>query len=525
MWLSLGHRHPPGFHIADAACPSTNVYYLDRNCSSGTGLQTMPPKPRHSQPKVATQTPGFQTRVSRTMPVTYTEPMDFRPHGMNEGLTSSHFAYASSSWAPGRHSSSGTGPLSTGSYSDSDDYVVVTSSAMAYPSLSISESPYNMPMMSSMSGFDSDPAYEFLTDDVVSGTSAADLKLAQTNYQGQGQTQDLMEPSYISMDSVDSSSLYMPGVMNNFYSSDLSWQNRILTPPPEDYVQEILPQHFLTAQDYQSDLCQHNRTLSAHNETIATRKSSSSSSSSTRRSLPQPRPLRSASERSDSTTGDYCTRMSEAELEVSRDEQVDKLKARSNPLYDAKPDRDGWYRCPLVKEAKCAHKHKPTKQRCIYNKYLDSHLKPYKCRFADRPECEDARFSSNACLFRHEREAHGLHNHGLNPFLCKFPDCDRAREGNGFPRRWNQRDHMKRVHEYVEEDSPMDRTAATTSHDQAKRRKVPVQDATAPTSTAMKRTSSSAHARAQAMAAATVSPRYYGRTVSQSRYNAPSMYQ
>lgn len=58
--------------------------------------------------------------------------------------------------------------------------------------------------------------------------------------------------------------------------------------------------------------------------------------------------------------------MSEAELEVSRDEQVDKLKARSNPLYDAKPDRDGWYRCPLVKEAKCAHKHKPTKQRCIY---------------------------------------------------------------------------------------------------------------------------------------------------------------
>ena len=42
----------------------------------------------------------------------------------------------------------------------------------------------------------------------------------------------------------------------------------------------------------------------------------------------------------------------------------------------------------------------------------------------------------------------------MNPYLCKFLECDRARDGNGFPRRWNQRDHMKRVHQYEEDNSP-----------------------------------------------------------------------
>lgn len=35
-----------------------------------------------------------------------------------------------------------------------------------------------------------------------------------------------------------------------------------------------------------------------------------------------------------------------------------------------------------------------------------------------------------------------------------FPGCERARKDNGFPRRWNQRDHMKRVHDWVEVDEP-----------------------------------------------------------------------
>ena len=39
-----------------------------------------------------------------------------------------------------------------------------------------------------------------------------------------------------------------------------------------------------------------------------------------------------------------------------------------------------------------------------------------------------------------------MHGHGDKPYLCRYDDCDRSIEGNGFPRRWNLQDHMKRVH-------------------------------------------------------------------------------
>ncbi|KAJ6157609.1 hypothetical protein N7470_005201 [Penicillium chermesinum] len=73
---------------------------------------------------------------------------------------------------------------------------------------------------------------------------------------------------------------------------------------------------------------------------------------------------------------------------------------------------------------------------------------PYRCKV---PACMDAqlRFSSNACLFRHEREAHGLHGHGDNPHLCLWEGCERSVPGYGFPRRWNLFDHMRRVHDYT----------------------------------------------------------------------------
>jgi hypothetical protein len=83
------------------------------------------------------------------------------------------------------------------------------------------------------------------------------------------------------------------------------------------------------------------------------------------------------------------------------------------------------------------------------SKYLDSHLKPYRCKAKNAPQCADARFSSTACRLRHEREAHGLHGHGKMPHLCEYPACDRAQHDNGFPRRWNLYDHMKRVHNWT----------------------------------------------------------------------------
>jgi hypothetical protein len=42
------------------------------------------------------------------------------------------------------------------------------------------------------------------------------------------------------------------------------------------------------------------------------------------------------------------------------------------------------------------------------SKFVDSHLKPYRCRVH---ACENSRFSSTACLLRHEREAHAMQGH------------------------------------------------------------------------------------------------------------------
>jgi hypothetical protein len=98
----------------------------------------------------------------------------------------------------------------------------------------------------------------------------------------------------------------------------------------------------------------------------------------------------------------------------------------------------------------------PSRLCCLipppFSKYLDSHLRPFVCTHSG---CNSPQFSSNACLFRHQREAHGLHGHGENPHLCHFPGCERAQERNGFPRKWNLKDHMKRVHGWEEsDDSP-----------------------------------------------------------------------
>ena len=49
-------------------------------------------------------------------------------------------------------------------------------------------------------------------------------------------------------------------------------------------------------------------------------------------------------------------------------------------------------------------------------------------------------------LFHHELEAHSMHEHGDKQYLCTYEDCDCSLTGNGFPRHWNLRDHVRRVH-------------------------------------------------------------------------------
>lgn len=116
--------------------------------------------------------------------------------------------------------------------------------------------------------------------------------------------------------------------------------------------------------------------------------------------------------------------------------------ARDHPLYKtAIPHADGLFHCPWEGQSSCNHK--PEKLKCNYDKFVDSHLKPYRCKI---DSCENARFSSTACLLRHEREAHAMHGHGDKPYLCTYEGCDRAVLGNGFPRQWNLKDHMRRVH-------------------------------------------------------------------------------
>lgn len=80
------------------------------------------------------------------------------------------------------------------------------------------------------------------------------------------------------------------------------------------------------------------------------------------------------------------------------------------------------------------------------SKFVDSHLQPYKCKI---PTCMHLgfRFSSTASLLRHEREAHAMYGHGDKPFLCTYDGCERGVPGNGFPRHWNLRDHLRRVHQ------------------------------------------------------------------------------
>jgi hypothetical protein len=81
----------------------------------------------------------------------------------------------------------------------------------------------------------------------------------------------------------------------------------------------------------------------------------------------------------------------------------------------------------------------------LSSKIVDSHLKPYRCK-VDACVDADTRFSSTACLLRHEREAHQMHSHSDRPYLCPYEGCDRSKAGNGFPRAWNLKDHARRVH-------------------------------------------------------------------------------
>ena len=93
-------------------------------------------------------------------------------------------------------------------------------------------------------------------------------------------------------------------------------------------------------------------------------------------------------------------------------------------------------------------------------KHIVAQSKPYHCK---KKECSELAFSSNAVLERHELESHGTHGHGDKPYRCKVRDCRRSQLDQGFTRRQNLRDHMKRVHGMESSDSDFEDKVDTIS--------------------------------------------------------------
>ena len=77
---------------------------------------------------------------------------------------------------------------------------------------------------------------------------------------------------------------------------------------------------------------------------------------------------------------------------------------------------------------------------------MDKHLRPYVCR---EPGCEKIRgFTYSGGLLRHEREVHRQHGGPKAPRFCPHKDCKRS-TGQGFSRKENLNEHLRRVHRGV----------------------------------------------------------------------------
>ena len=76
-----------------------------------------------------------------------------------------------------------------------------------------------------------------------------------------------------------------------------------------------------------------------------------------------------------------------------------------------------------------------------------------------------------------------MYGHGQKPHLCYFEDCERRKEGQGFPRKYNLFDHMKRVHNYTGSINDDDRPAKRSSTGMTRKRSVQAATAAQPVRT------------------------------------------
>lgn len=320
-------------------------------------------------------TQGSSSRIPRNTGVSYQEPMAFTSASVDDFINP-NFALASTC-VPTRHRYSGQhDAVIPSGYLDSD-FKISPTSAMGYSSVTAPDTSYPLSVTSSLSGYDPDPAYdEFLTEDALSSNNFVDMNLVSSSqYPGQIQSQDVMNLGYMPSDL----SSYSPGMLNNAYPTDMPLANAPLTPPPEEQVhQELFHQQYVSTQAFleypyranensslyrASTMSKPNAYRSAHSVMLAGGIANPPLRSVPKRIVIQPRPIRSALER-DGAMSDSGSSSAD-NPSIHEDSSGDKAKVRNSPLYDAKPDEDGYFHCPMVKEHQCKS-HKPTKQKCIY---------------------------------------------------------------------------------------------------------------------------------------------------------------
>ena len=84
-------------------------------------------------------------------------------------------------------------------------------------------------------------------------------------------------------------------------------------------------------------------------------------------------------------------------------------------------------------------------------KHNDKHTRPYVCT---EPGCEKIRgFTYSGGLLRHQREVHRAHGGPRAPRFCPHRDCKRSSD-QGFSRRENLNEHLRRVHRGVGIEGP-----------------------------------------------------------------------
>jgi uncharacterized coiled-coil protein SlyX len=81
---------------------------------------------------------------------------------------------------------------------------------------------------------------------------------------------------------------------------------------------------------------------------------------------------------------------------------------------------------------------------------MDKHERPYKC---DKPQCAKLLgFTYSGGLLRHEREVHSMHGGPKEQLFCPIKHCKRHTE-QGFTRRENLQEHLRRVHKLQDVES------------------------------------------------------------------------